>query len=332
MDLYRLGRVSWLHSQLVYHALPRLGREGLILCRPAEPYVSVGYHQDLHHEVDLAYCRERSIPVFRREVGGGTVYLDGHQLFYQLVLGRRNPLAPLDRGRFFRTFLGPVVRTLGEWGLDARLEPPCDLHVGGRKISGNAAGDVEGSSVLVGNLFLDVDHDRLADVLRLPSEGLRALVGRRMEAHVTSLTRELGAPPPVEEVAESLARNFSDVLPDLSPADVDDELVTKVSELEGLFTSGEWLFEPGRRTPWREVKIAEGTYVYALPMAWPDGPGEVLLVAEGGRVCEVRTAGFAPAAWRRCLGCEVSPSRLREWLTRGGPPAEAGRGVAACAG
>ena len=31
MRLYRLGSVSWQDSQLLYHALPRLGREGLIL-------------------------------------------------------------------------------------------------------------------------------------------------------------------------------------------------------------------------------------------------------------------------------------------------------------
>ncbi|MBE0618354.1 MAG: lipoate--protein ligase family protein [Proteobacteria bacterium] len=331
MNLYRLGRVPWLHSQLVYHALPRLGREGLVLCRPAEPYVSVGYHQDLRHEIDLAYCQARSLPVFRREVGGGAVYLDGRQLFYQLVLGRRNPLAPLGREVFFRKFLGPVVQTLGELGLDARIEPPCDLHVGGRKISGNAAGDVEGCSVLVGNLLLDVDHGRMADVLRLPTEGLRSLVRSRMEVHVTSLGRELGAPPPVEELMESLARHFREVLPDLCPAPVDRGLAAKVSELEGPFTSPEWLLEPGRRSPWRDVKIAEGTHLYALSVPWPDGPGEVLLVAEGNRICEVRTAGFATAGWRCCLGREVSPTRLREWLTRGGP-AEAGGWTAACAG
>ena len=85
MNVYNLGRVPWLDSQLIYHAMPGAQEEGLILLAPAEPYVCIGYHQDARQEVDLDVCRERQIPVFRREVGGGAVYLDGNQLFYQLA-------------------------------------------------------------------------------------------------------------------------------------------------------------------------------------------------------------------------------------------------------
>jgi len=33
MNVYYLGRVPWLESQLLYHALPRVGGAGLILIR-----------------------------------------------------------------------------------------------------------------------------------------------------------------------------------------------------------------------------------------------------------------------------------------------------------
>ena len=94
MHLYRLGLVPWQESQLAYHALAHLGREGLILCSPSRPYVSVGYFQDPVQELDLGYCSAAGLPVFRREVGGGAVYLDRHQLFWQVVLGREHPRQP----------------------------------------------------------------------------------------------------------------------------------------------------------------------------------------------------------------------------------------------
>ena len=71
MLLYDLGKAPWAESQLIYHALARLNKEALVLVSPAEPYVCVGFHQDAAQEVDLAYCRARNLPVFRREVGGG---------------------------------------------------------------------------------------------------------------------------------------------------------------------------------------------------------------------------------------------------------------------
>ena len=86
MELYNPGKVPWHESQLIYHALAKLGREALSLVSPATPYVCIGFHQDAEQEVDLDYCKAHGIPVFRREVGGGAVYLDGHQLFYQIIL------------------------------------------------------------------------------------------------------------------------------------------------------------------------------------------------------------------------------------------------------
>lgn len=57
MELYNLGKVTWRESQLMYHAMAYLGREGLLLVSPAEPYVCIGFHQDVTQEVDLEYCR-----------------------------------------------------------------------------------------------------------------------------------------------------------------------------------------------------------------------------------------------------------------------------------
>src|SRR4030042_4481483 len=105
MFLYDLGSVPWDQSQLIYHALPRLGRESLVLLSPADPYVCIGYHQDLSREVDVEFCEANAIPLFWREVGGGGVYLDNDQLFYQLIIHKDNPLAPGDKSSFYRTFL-----------------------------------------------------------------------------------------------------------------------------------------------------------------------------------------------------------------------------------
>ena len=69
-----------------------------MLISPAQPYASIGFHQDMEQELELDYCAAHSIPIFRREVGGGAVYLDEAQLFWQLILPRDHPMVFLDRG------------------------------------------------------------------------------------------------------------------------------------------------------------------------------------------------------------------------------------------
>lgn len=142
MNLYNWGKVPCHESQLLYHALAHLGREGLVLVSPAEPYVCIGYHQDIHREIDLDYCRSKHIPVFRRDLGGGAVYLDGRQLFFNLILHIDNSLAPKNREHFYKKFIQPVCDVYNRIGIPARYKPINDILCGARKISGTGAGEI----------------------------------------------------------------------------------------------------------------------------------------------------------------------------------------------
>ena len=88
--LIEAGTVSHLRSQTIYHGLAYARTEAtpptIVLATPAEPYVCVGFHQDIEAEIDLEYCASNDLPVLRRETGGGAVYLDSDQLFVQWVI------------------------------------------------------------------------------------------------------------------------------------------------------------------------------------------------------------------------------------------------------
>ena len=121
MYLFDLGKLSGQQSMLIFHALARMGIEGLVIVSPENPLASIGYFQDAAMEIDLSFCRENGIPFMRREVEGGATYLDGNQIFYQLIWKRSNPQFPAEMRRIFEEFSTPACETYRKFGIEASL-------------------------------------------------------------------------------------------------------------------------------------------------------------------------------------------------------------------
>jgi lipoate-protein ligase A len=297
--LYRLGTVSWQDSQLLYHALPRLGREGLNLLSPDSPYVCIGYHQDAAQEVDVDYCREHDIPVFRREVGGGAVYLDGAQLFWQLIIHKDNPLVPAGKEAFYRKFLQAPIEAYRALGIPAEYKPVNDIIAGNRKVSGTGVGEIEGYIIFVGNLIVDFDYEMMARVLKVPDEKFRDKVHKTIHDNLSTIKREIGHAPPTDELWTLMANTFANTLGPLEEqTEVDDEWRAKTDELAAQFLTDEWLFRGRPQREGRQVKIRAGVEVRHNIHKAPGGLIRAVTHVEDGVIKHVELSGdffFYPA-------------------------------------
>lgn len=297
MDLYNLGRVSWWESQCFYHALAQLRREGVIICYPSAAYVCLGLHDDLEQEIDQEYCRERGLPIVRRETGGGVVYLDSDQLFFQVVLRKDNPLLPLRRERFYERFLQPAVSVYRRYGLPAKIKAPADIVADGRKCSGNAAGDIGPCVAYVGNLLLDFDFETMSRVLRSSGDAYRRFLHRAMRDNMTTLadwtTERVGH----DELAAALIAGFEEQFGKLTLRKLDLELTSQALKIRGRLTSLDWLRMPGRRQAGRRVKIAEGVYLIEKSIG---AKGSIRALVRDGVVDRI----ILPEENGRCPGTE----------------------------
>ena len=295
MLLYDLGPAPWARSQLIYHALAHLGRPALVLVSPDRPYVSTGYFQDPDQELDLEYCRREQVPVFRRQVGGGLVYLDANQIFWQLVLPRDHPLLPVSRAAFYRRFLEPVIRVYQRLGVPARLLPINDLAVNGRKICGTGAGEIGECVVFVGNLMRSFDCGAMARVAAAPDADFRRRFQEGMEENLTSLRRELG--PEREQGLEDahlralLAQEFADLLGPLRPAAPDLELEVEVERLATRMLDPAWINFSRKPRPTRKLKIKAGLFLCHCSLKSGAGSLSALYALEEGRFRGVRLGG-----------------------------------------
>lgn len=295
MRLYNLGKVPWQESQLIYHALAEMGWEALSLVSPATPYVCIGFHQDVEQEVDLPYCNANSIPVFRRDVGGGAVYLDGDQLFFHLILRRDHPEVPKNKEAFYRKFLQPIINVYRRIGIPATYKPVNDVLAGARKISGTGVGEIGDCIVFVGNLIVDFNYKEMSKVLKVPDEKFRDKIHKTLQENLTTIRRELG------ELEASrwdegtlnafMAEEFQKLLGPMSPSEKDPVLQTKMNELGGHLMSEEWLYQRGKPVPGREVKIRAGLNVIQKVYKAPGGLIRADYEVKEGRVKGVSVSG-----------------------------------------
>ncbi len=151
MKVLDLGIMPGQQSILTFHALARQGFEGLVIVSPETPLVSIGYFQDAAKEIDIDNVRSLNIPFMRREVGGGATYLDRSQIFYQVIWNRNNPAFPQNIREILRFLSSAPIETYNSFGIKTKFHGENDIvTMDGRKIAGEAGGDIENSMVFVG--------------------------------------------------------------------------------------------------------------------------------------------------------------------------------------
>lgn len=261
--LLDFGRVSPVRSQTVYHAAAYAmqpgGPDTIILVSSDRPYVSIGYHQDAAAEVDLAYCRAAGLPVIRREVGGGAVYLDDGQVFAQWIF--RQGRLPADLVERFDLYIRPLVETYRDLGVAAYHRPVNDIHVAGKKIGGTGAAQLGAADVVVGSLMFTFDKPAMARVLKAASEKMRDKIVEGLEQYMTTLAEQLGAAPPRDAVvARYIAACAAALGEPVEPGAWTPAEEAEARALDERFASDAWLQEGGRARL-AGVKIHEDVHV-----------------------------------------------------------------------
>jgi lipoate-protein ligase A len=305
------GEVSALRSQALYHGLADAmdadSPDTIAILSPASPYFCVGIHQDPAEELDLAWCRRQGYPVLHRRIGGGTVYLDRSQLFYQCVFHRSR--APFDVASIYRRCLEPPVEALRRLGLRATLRAVNEVEVRGKRIAGTGGGQLGDAMVVTGNILFDFNYEAMVRAWKVPSAAFRGLASEGLDRYVTTLRRELDAPPAMPEVARLLVECYAEGLGrPLVPAGL-----TRREEEAVLRTAEELASEPMMAGPPRQasrgLKIAGETYV--RESARPDLTVTVRLRGAVIDAVRVSREEWSPAA-RTVVGCRLDERALRE--------------------
>ncbi|MBI4674320.1 MAG: lipoate--protein ligase family protein [Chloroflexi bacterium] len=291
--LLDFGLLSPLRSQVVYHAAAYAmtpdSPNTIILVSSNHPYVCIGVHQDLEKEVDVEYCDANGLPVYRREVGGGAVYLDSGQVFTQWIFHREN--LPSDLETRFRLYVRPLVETYQALGINATYRPINDIHVSGKKIGGTGAAQMGIAEVVVGSLMFTFDKKTMARVLKVASEKMRDKIFEGLEQYMTTMTEQLGATPERAQVVSTYLEKTAAALDaEIVPGEWSAAEEAAAQELDARMGSDEWLNQKGGLRQFG-VKIHEDVRVVQAAFKAPGGLIRVIARIREGRIDDLSLSG-----------------------------------------
>jgi lipoate-protein ligase A len=262
-----------------------MGIEALVLVSPKTPFISIGYFQDAKQEVALDYCKKEQLPIIRREVGGGTVYLDRNQIFYHIIWNKNNPNFPKKISSIYKYLAQPPIDTYAEYGIETKFREINDIITSkGKKIAGLGGADIDNSMVFVGSLILDFDYEKMVNAIKIPDEKFRDKIFKTMEENVTTMKKELDFIPPRTEIIETLKKKYKGILGELQPATLNQNIIANMEELYQKFVNHSFLYRKTPRIP-QGVKIKEGVEIlYGMHKA----PGGLIRTAQQVEIQQLR--------------------------------------------
>lgn len=169
--------------------------------------ISIGYFQHLTEEVDLDACHHHGVDYVRRITGGGAVFHE-HELTYSIVISEDHPKIPRNILESYKMICGAVMNGLSYLDLESRYAPINDILVHGKKISGNAQTRKYQTVLQHGTILLDVDIEKMFQLLKIPNEKIKDKMISDVKQRVTSVRHQMDRQVDFETVAQAMKNGF----------------------------------------------------------------------------------------------------------------------------
>ena len=192
------------------------------------PTVIFGRNQDMEAEVNIPYCREKGIEMYRRKSGGGCVYADEGNLMLSYISDCS------DVSKAFDEYMSQLADALRGMGLDTVRTEHNDVLVGGRKVSGNACYSTKTGCIVHGTLLYDTDFSVMERAITPSREKLESKGIKSVRQRVANL-KDCGILFGFDELRTKLIHYFCKDMQFLSTQQLEEVLNTEQTYLDENF-------------------------------------------------------------------------------------------------
>ena len=239
-----------------------------------ESSVIVGKNQNALSEINLDYIKENSIPVVRRQSGGGAVFHDLGNINFTFIASNN------DNFSDFKRFTTPIIELLKTLDVNAEFSGRNDLLIDGCKFSGNAQYNYKNKVMHHGTLLFSSQISDISNALKVKPIKFEGKSIKSVKARVTNISEHLKVPMDILE--------FKDLIMDcLYKTNTDNKYYT-LSELdinninklvEEKYNTWDWNFGHSPK------------YSLYNELKYPGGNVEFNLNVEGGIIKDIKFFG-----------------------------------------
>lgn len=145
----------------------RIDEPEAFLMWQVEPSVIFGRNQVAENEVNVPYCREHGINMYRRKSGGGCVYADMDNVMLSYISDGNNV------GFTFNKFVQMILLVLRKMGVEATGTSHNDIMIGDRKVCGTAFYQLPGRSIVHSTMLYDTNMEHMLNAITPSAEKLQ---------------------------------------------------------------------------------------------------------------------------------------------------------------
>ncbi|HBD74639.1 MAG TPA: lipoate--protein ligase [Acholeplasmataceae bacterium] len=229
--------------------------------------VVVGKNQLIENEVNLAYCREQNIDIYRRPTGGGCVYADERNTMFSMVTSKKNTSFS------FKTYLTKIIDAMEALGVHIEFSGRNDLLYDGKKISGNAFLQNKYGMLMHGTFLYDCDLETMVRAISPSDEKLISKGIESVRSRVTNMKSFLNG-----RSQKELIKHFENyITTDVYELTEDD--IEKIQALSLKFQDKSYIY---RKQP---------AHTKVLKQRIPGGLFELVLNIQQGKIQKLQIQG-----------------------------------------
>ena len=222
--------------------------------------VVVGKNQLIENEVNLSYCKEQNIDIYRRPTGGGCVYADERNTMFSMVTSKKN------ESFSFKPYLSKIIDAMKALHIDIEFSGRNDLLYQGKKISGNAFLQNKYGMLMHGTFLYDCDLETMVRAISPSDEKLISKGIESVRSRVTNMKPFLNG-----MTQEALIKHFETYITD-DVYELTDEDIKAIETLSQQYQDKAYIF---RQQP-AHTKI--------LKQRIPGGLFELILTIQRGKI------------------------------------------------